>query len=294
VSAGATGLVEGTDYDVVADTTTDPTKTTYKIVLTAAGRTAIAAELDGDSTAKVVVTIDTTVKLAEVIGNTANVYPNQKAIDDSKPLPSDPVEVRYGKIQLVKDSSDAGVVNTGLAGAEFKVYLTEDDAKAAGGNNLKPAAQTPAVTGYDALTGIWTTQPGGAVDISGLRYTDYADGEQQNPFVDAGPGQECTDPVVGTPAADCVANGKYQTYWLVEVKALDGHQLAAEPVEFSITANTSNLTDKQTFVNQKNTNGFVLPLTGGMGTAFLTFGGIALLAVVLIVARRRRAVEAAE
>ena len=99
---------------------------------------------------------------------------------------------------------------------------------------------------------------------------------------------------MGDDGTTCEPNVKFQTYWLVEVTALDGHQLLSEPIEFTVNAATTALTSQQTVENQENRNGFVLPLTGGMGTAFLTIGGLALLALVLIVARRRRETEAAE
>jgi LPXTG-motif cell wall-anchored protein len=52
---------------------------------------------------------------------------------------------------------------------------------------------------------------------------------------------------------------------------------------------TDNFTS---ITNVEKNAGFTLPLTGGSGTAALTIGGIAILAAVLVVARRRRAYEA--
>lgn len=262
------GLVKGAtagtgDYYVATDTSVAG-ETTYRIVFTAAGRQKLADALNNTTGDRVVATIDTQVLKAAVIANEADVYPNQKSITDGTPLTTDPVEVKYGAYALVKKSSDGSVVD--LSGAQFKVYLSKTDAEG-DVNALKPAVTS---TGYDSATGIWTTDPAGHVAVSGLRYSDFADGETLT-----------------------TTDSRYQTYWLVEVKALNGHQLLSEPVEFVVNADSATQTTQE-IVNQKNRNGFVLPLTGGMGTAILTVGGIALLSVVLIVARRRRAAEAAE
>lgn len=115
--------------------------------------------------------------------------------------------------------------------------------------------------------GVWTTTADGSVRIEGLRYSYFANGEVDN----EGP--------------------LAQKYWLVETKALEGHQLLAEPIEFEVTSfDGSNV---YTVTNSANTNGFVLPLTGGTGTALLTLLGVILLGVVLFVARTRRNSEAA-
>lgn len=265
------------DYYVVADTASGAT--TYRIVFTADGRAKLADALNNGTGDRVTVTVDTTVLQAAVIDNAANVYPNQKSITDGTPLTTDEVEVKYGAYQLNKKSSDGTV--TDLSGAQFKVYASQADAEA--DNN----ALEPDTAGH--TDGVWTTSANGTVSISGLRYSDFADGVAQTKFVDSA--GTCADYANG--GANCAPNSKYQTYWLVEVTALDGHQLLSEPIEFVVNDSSATQTSQE-IVNQKNRNGFVLPLTGGMGTAFLTIGGLVLLAVVLVVARRRRAVEAAE
>lgn len=262
------GLVKGAtagtgDYFVVTDTSVAG-ETSYRIVFTAAGRQKLADTLNNETGTRVTATLDTQVLAAAVIGNEADVFPSQKSITDGTPLTTDPVEVRYGDYALIKKSSDGSVLD--LSGAQFKVYLSKADAES-DVNALKPAVTS---TGYDPVTGVWTTDASGHVAVSGLRYSDFADGETLT-----------------------TSDSRYQSYWLVEVKALDGHQLLAEPVEFVVDADSATQTTQE-IVNQKNRNGFVLPLTGGMGTVLLTLGGITLLAVVLIVARRRRTAEAAE
>lgn len=264
VTAGATTLVSGTDYNVTPDISVSGI-TTYKIVFTATGLGELALAVNADPDAVVTVELVTTVKQASVIGNVATVYPSQDSISNPTlfpPLVTDTVEVKYGSYQIVKKST-AGAA-TDLSGAEFRVYATEADALAANANYLSPKDDA------GVAHSLWTTNATGNVTIEGLRYTAFYNGAIVAPL----------------------ATG-YQTYWLVETKALDGHQLLAEPIEITIDGASVTQTTQE-IVNQSTSGAFVLPLTGGTGTLLLTLGGIAILATVLIVARRRRSAMAAE
>ena len=253
VTAGGTTLDEGTHYTVtpVAGTGT----TTYEIVFTQPGRQALADAVNADTAATVTVQLVTTVQSAVVIGNQASIYTDQKSIDEDTPLVTDEVESKYGSYRIVKESSDATV--TDLSGAQFRVYATEAAALAGGNDYLTPTDNTGVVQS------IWTTDTDGTVTIQGLRYSGWANGGVVN-----------------------VGDAGYQSYWLVEVTALEGHQLFPEPIEIVID-DASVTQTSQTIVNQANEGGFVLPLTGGMGTAILTIGGVAILATVILLARRR-------
>lgn len=275
VTAGATALVEGTDYSVTPSATAG--NTSYTIVFNATGRGELAAAVNASPTAKVTVQLDTVVESAAVIDNVASVYPNQKSITDGTPLTTNAVEAKYGSYRIVKDSSDTAV--TDLSGAVFRVYASEADARAGNANYLAPLDN--AGTAHDS----WTTDAAGNATISGLRYTAWADGVAQTKYINSG--GTCADTTAG--GANCVLNTKYQSYWLVEVTALAGHQLLAEPVEIVI-GDGSGAQSAQVIVNQTNGGGFVLPLTGGTGTLWLTIGGLVLLAFVLlfVVVRRRR------
>ncbi|WP_336991861.1 SpaH/EbpB family LPXTG-anchored major pilin [Leucobacter sp. VD1] len=288
------GFVKGAagDYTVesVAAGSGATATTTWKVVFTASGRTKLAAALaahaadtdpDKGPAPRVVVKIDSLVKSVGEIQNTALVFPDGSSITENKPLESQPSVVKYGSYALRKTSEGAPNGTTpNLAGAEFMVFANEAAARAGDpADAIKPSGNP---------TGVWTTDAQGRVDISGLRYSDFADGVLQTKFVDA-PGETCADKNLGPASATCVANAKFQTYWLVEKKALQNHQLLAEPHPFLVNADSaSTSTQTEAIVNQYNRNGFVLPLTGGTGTALLTIGGISVLAVVLIVARRRR------
>ncbi|MBD8029995.1 SpaH/EbpB family LPXTG-anchored major pilin [Corynebacterium gallinarum] len=260
VTAGTTSLVEGTDYGITEDSSTSGANT-YQILFTQAGREALAAAVNLDPIAKVSVELDTKVLAAEVIDNTASVFPNQNSVTQNEPLVTPAEEVRYGSYNFQKDSSDDAL--TDLSGAQFRVYSNLDDAEALT-NHLEPT------TG--PTDGLWETDASGQISINGLRHSGFADGES---FTEADP--------------------RYITYYLVEVQALDGHQLLAAPVPFTVdetTGASTPWTSDETIVNQATTGAFVLPLTGGSGTAMLTIAGILILAVVLFLARRRSASEA--
>lgn len=264
VTAGTTSettlLVEGTHYGITEDSST-PGANTYQILFTQAGREALAAAVNLDPIAKVSVKLDTTVLAAEVIENTASIFPNQNSVTQNDPLVTPAEDVRYGSYNFQKRSTDAGV--TDLSGAQFRVYSDPEDAQALE-NHLVPT------TG--PADGLWTTNEAGEISINGLRFSGYADGEA---FGDG--------------------DSRYVTYYLVEVQALGGHQLLAEPVPFIVdetTGASTPWTSDETIVNQATTGAFVLPLTGGSGTAMLTIAGILILAVVLFLARRRSAAEA--
>lgn len=250
------GLILDTHYRVDLDTTVAGL-TTAKVVFTGPGREMLAASLPDPN--EVIVTLDTIVNTVGEIDNDATVYPSN---DSNSFYSTDPVEVRYGNITLQKDSTES---DADLAGAEFKVYLSKDAALAKGSNNVKNWIHSEGT--WTESDGIWTTGTDGKVLINGLRYSYFANGEVD----DEGP--------------------LAQKYWLVETKALEGHQLLAEPIEFEVTSFDGS--NEYTVTNSANTNGFVLPLTGGTGTALLTLLGVILLSVVLFVARTRRNSEAA-
>lgn len=231
--------------------------TTVEISFSETGLESLASAVNADVNARVTVEIITEVLSSGQITNGAEIYPNAAATANAAPLEVAPAEIRYGGYLLNKVSSDDSLDGEALAGAEFRVYLSEEAAEA-GGDNYLTTASNP--------EGLWTTTSGGTVLIDGLRYSGWAN-----------------DQSLDTSAAE------YQTYWLVETQALTDHQQLAEPVSF-IVDETSSEQSGETIVNvPTSAGGFELPLTGGMGTVFLTVLGLAILATVVIVARRRRA-----
>jgi fimbrial isopeptide formation D2 family protein/LPXTG-motif cell wall-anchored protein len=248
ISNGAT-LTLGTDHTIVFDSTAN----TLTVDFTASGRAILAA----NPTAKVVVTVNTTVKAVGQISNSAAVYPNKASFNitpgqPNGPAITPPVTTKWGDIVLQKQDSKTAAP---LAGAAFSVYATQADALA-GTNPI-------AVSGVSS----WTTDATGKLVISGLRYSNWANGAAVSP---------------GQPG--------YQSYWLVETKAPAGYELLAQPLETTVTSSDPSVVTV-TVKNVPQNAGFQLPLTGGTGTWTLTAGGILVLAgagLVLLTGRRKR------
>ncbi|WP_442544111.1 SpaH/EbpB family LPXTG-anchored major pilin [Arthrobacter sp. KN11-1C] len=245
-------LVLNIDYTVVLDTASN----TLTVDLTASGRAVLAA----NPTAKVLVTVNTTVNTVGEITNSALVYPNAASFNITPGQPGGPVVTppvavtKWGNIVLHKKDSQTSAA---LAGAVFSVYPSRADALA-GKNAIS-------VGGVSS----WTTNASGNLVISGLRYSNRANGKAVSP---------------GQPG--------YQSYWLVETKAPSGYGLLAEPVETTVISDDPSAVTV-TIGNVKQNAGFQLPLTG-MGTWGLTAGGILVLAgaALFMVTGRRRPTEA--
>lgn len=237
-----------TDYVISFDAATN----TVTVEFTAAGLLVLAA----NTGTEVVVEITTTVNTIGEIENTALLYPNAGSYtvlpgDPGGPIVTPPVITKWGEITVEK-INEAG---TGLAGAVFSVYPTEADA-IAGTNAIVLGGTTE-----------FTVAADGTVTISGLRYSDWADGE-----------------------AVALGEDGYQTYWLAEIVAPDGYELLAEPIEFEINATTTEIGIDLEVINVPNNAGFELPLTGGTGTTLFWAGGAMLLAgaVFLAIYSRRK------
>lgn len=243
----AVTLVDGTvlaaaDYVVIFDADTN----TVTVDFTASGLATLAA--NSDTEVRTVIT--TTVNTIGEIANTALLYPNQNAIDTDVPTESPTVETKWGEITFEKVNG-AGAA---LPGAVFSVYPTEADA-IAGTNAIVLGGETE-----------FTVDADGQVTISGLRYSDFADGVTVAP-----------------------SEAGYQTYWLVEVVAPEGYELLAQPIEFIVDASTTTVGIDQEIVNVPSNGGFELPLTGGAGsTLFMMAGGLLLVGGVFLTALTRR------
>ena len=121
----------------------------------------------------------------------------------------------------------------------------------------------------------------------------------------------------GTVSVSGLANG---TYWLVETKTVDTYNLLKQPIEVKIaatysetetitinkdsTGKTTTTTTKVKHLNEagdngvfktvvKNSKGFTLPTTGGIGTFVFTFAGIAMMAaaVILLITSKKKKAE---
>lgn len=246
--ADGTTLVKGTDYTATLDSATN----TVTVDFTASGRAILAAH----NTSQVVVKVDTTVNAVGVISNTALLYPNQGSFSVTPgqpggPVVSPPAVTKWGSITVLKTNGSG----TALPGAVFSVYASQADAEA-GTNPISLSGATTFTAGSD-----------GTLTISGLRYSDFANGATVAP---------------GTTG--------YQSYWLEEVKAPSGYELLADPIKFDVTAATSTVGVDLTVKNMPANAGFALPFTGGPGGLFIYLGGgLLLLGALVIGATRKRA-----
>ena len=223
---------------------------------------------------KISATIETTVKngvltdgalknKATQIQNNPN--SDQKTKENETPRDTPEIKSYFGKINFKK--VDGG--RKALAGAEFQVYGT-NEATCSNADANKDARQT--ANGKNT----WVSGQDGMVTIDGLHANNIANmGSKGN-----------TTP------------NKYTKYCLFETKSRKGFELLAEPLMFTLTANTKDNTvtasdiqvgaNKGEIVNLEDTTP-KLPLTGGMGIGILAALGALIIAAGAYSAKRRSA-----
>lgn len=184
-----------------------------------------------------------------------------------------PSEVKTPTYPLQIHKYERGNASEYLAGATFRLYKTEQNAK----DNTNPIA----VTGSN---GSYTVDPN-----NGNKYDMVS--------IDNGT-------TVGT-GMNLKLNGLAAgVYWLMETQAPDGYNGVTTPIKITITksidANVENWTitknnetaDKDKIIDIENTTGTILPGTGGMGTVLFTVIGVALVLIIaasFVISRRKRA-----
>ena len=242
-----TVITEGTHYNVVFDAATN----TVSVVFTDAGRAVLAAH----NATRVQVVVNTTVNTIGEIENEALVYPNLPSFtvtpgQPGGPIVTPPVVTKWGEMTLQKVNENG----TALAGASFSVYTNEADALA--GTN-------PVVLNGQS---IFTVAADGTMTISGLRYSDWADGTAVAP-----------------------GSADYRTYYLVETTAPAGYELLAEPISFLINSASTSVGIDLSVKNIASNGGFELPLTGGTGTGLLyAAGALLVVGAGLLFVRNRK------
>lgn len=266
VSLTGGGTLVGGDYMVTQNADKSVT-----VNFTSTGLAKLATAWQADATAQVQVEIDTKVIASGEIENQAILYPNEHSFqwdpndpgydpdnppgtdEPGGPVPSDPVVTKFGGITILKH--DVKDDTKTLSGAKFRVFTSKAAAEAYAANpNVGGFITiTSGATGATTSTSEWTTLGNGQVVIDGLRYTNWANGA-------------------------AVAEGEtgYQTYWLLETVAPNGYELLAQPIEFKVTDQATEIT--LPVKNVPHNAGFELPLTGGAGTTVLTALGLLLLA----------------
>ncbi|MEG0392701.1 MAG: SpaH/EbpB family LPXTG-anchored major pilin, partial [Anaerovoracaceae bacterium] len=175
-----------------------------------------------------------------------------------------PAKIHIGTILVKKVGGD----NNPLDGAIFHLASSEDNAKK--GNYLKMGAENVLVDfnepGYDGATP-WNGEPV--------------------------PGQ--VGQVAFEGVNDLDENDVPKTYWLVEEKAPAGYNKLSGPIAVTFEADKATEANDYTMeTTVKNTQGFVLPSTGGMGTILFTIGGIILVGVaatIFVAGRKKKSNE---
>lgn len=260
-------------------------------------QTAAAKAEESDRQVTVEFTVDVEQSASGVLTNEATIEING---DDTMKL-VDTVNTRWGALDFTK--AFAGGDAKDLQ-SDFKLYLTRASAEKGDDSNAIRGGDTP----VKSVTG--EVDDKGEVSFPGLRASNFADGEMQQP------GESDGD--------KCTVNPNYLVYWVTETKAPEGYELLVKPIPVAVEVDgdgeitlTKLKTDPtsgdpvwatptpgdgeacayqadgslDTVTNVQKNAGFNLPLTGGWGTVWLMVAGGALLAIVLMVARRRRAEE---
>ena len=159
-----------------------------------------------------------------------------------------------------------------LAGATFRLYKTEQDAK----DNKNAIAVTGSAGSYTVAEDQKNTKTYDMISV----------------------GNAVTEGI------NLKLNGlKAGDYWLVETEAPDGYNGITAPIKitiaksadgdvnnWTISKDSENVSDK--IIKIENTTGTILPGTGGMGTILFTVVGIALVLIVaasFVISRRKRA-----
>lgn len=197
-------------------------------------------------------------------------YGNDQSNTTTKPseakTPTYPLQIH----KSIKDNKDSY-----LAGAIFRLYKTEQDAKA----NTNPIA----VTGSNGSYTVDLVQSG---DNKQYDMESIGDGTTVSKGMNL--------KLNGLAAGD---------YWLVETKAPDGYSGITAPIKITIiksndtdegkwTIKKDTVVEGDKIIDIENSAGTILPGTGGMGTILFTVVGVALILVVaasFVISRRKRA-----
>lgn len=255
-------VIDATGNYVVTDVP-DGDSTKLKVSFTKEGLEAIA---DGEyKFIRVIFETKVNQKINEngTVENTAQVdftnrYDQDKEIDTNTET-----EISTGTVAILKTDASNGDV---LKGAKFKIATSRANAEA--GEFIRINAKKEILykgdTGYDTADD-WEveTDDDGKASFHGLKeYTQAAGGAKT-----------------------------FITYWLIETQAPSGFNMLSAPVSVQFTETSITAAAEHTVTSPiKNSQGFTLPVTGGMGTILFYVGGIVLigLAVILVITSRKK------
>jgi LPXTG-motif cell wall-anchored protein len=289
-----------------------------EVVFSAAGRTELQNRFDKTPRERYVAfTFQTTVDAKHIddvgrtLDNEATFEFTNRYGNDTDRTTNDP-DVHTAA--LVIEKHDSKNVNDGSAmnGAKFKIAMSLEDAKAnppkymrkdpATGKVLYPTGDTAAAWTAAGAANDWevTVSGGTATNPAHAIFAGLIDYDEDYYTGSDSPGTE--DPID-------IATRRYRTYYLIETLAPPGYNLLKEPIAVSFTADNSKYDTSKTgdpdagatyrsygtaftiYARVANTKGFILPLTGGMGTVLVTAGGVVLIALaayLLVVGKRKK------
>lgn len=245
----AVTLTLGTDYTVSVGTAADPeghTVDTFTVSLTEAGMDLVAKTVNGSfADYEVRLYFDAVINgnaiLGEEIPNRAGLdYTNAAGVEYH--VKSDVPEVVTGGANILKIDTAS---HAPLAGAKFKIARLAAEGDGAAEKLLIDGKETDVVFVEFYDTASITGETAKVLEA-------LSDGEGKLTFHGLA----------------------YGTYYIVETKAPAGYNLLANPIEVEIDETSHTEGEVITVKNTK----FVLPETGGMGTALFTILGLSLVA----------------
>ncbi|MDD9140821.1 SpaH/EbpB family LPXTG-anchored major pilin [Enterococcus avium] len=285
-----TALTLGTDYTV---TLNGASKTAHPITDSSTNEKAVVVNLTTAGMKKVATGNNTKIQVVfethtdkDFNGTILNhmdvdyLSPGLEPVEVPSPPEEDP-EYYTGGFDIKKTAEDEAKL---LAGAEFHLAISEDDAKA----NKFLASDGKTYT----LNNDGTTTPALPAGTTLLKATSDAQGLTEfnelelNWFTDTdGDGQQD----IGTEPTFTEDQIK-RDYWVVETKAPDGYELLKAPQKVTVNlASENDSTIEATIVNETKTD---LPFTGGVGTTLLiviAIGAITIGTAAVVIDKKRQA-----
>ncbi|MUO33849.1 SpaH/EbpB family LPXTG-anchored major pilin [Enterococcus gallinarum] len=278
----------GADYTVTlngsavtAQPVTDQSENAKAVAvsLTEAGMKKVAT--NGDTKIQVVFETHTDKDFNGTIVNHMDVdylSPGLKPVEVPSPPEEDP-EYYTGGFDIKKTAEDEAKL---LAGAEFHLATSEEDAKA--NKFLASDGKSYTLNNDGSVTGMpngvtllkATSDAQGLAEFNGLALNWYTDTD--------GDGQQD----IGTePTFD--ADDIKRDYWVVETKAPDGYELLKAPQQITVNlASETNDIIEARIINETKTD---LPFTGGAGTTLLiaiAIGAITIGTAAVVIDKKRQ------
>lgn len=236
-------------YQVTKETTGDPAQDKVTVSFKGTTLDTIAAG------AKVELELTANVKKDSAVGvipNTAQLYPNDWAKKNDKPVTSPKVETKFGDIVIKKVNKDGGV----LKGAIFSVHLDN-------------SANKDCSSYGDAIKTSGATDENGLVSIKGLHLTNFVDNkdvpeDDQHPY--------------------CLVETQAPTGYQLLPKPISFKLTKAGTVTDLNTAKAGD----GSFVQVTNFKNPGLPLTGAQGILLVSVLGLILVSVGVVLTVKRR------